>query len=97
MSDEKLEDFNDEIANLVAKIKAGTKPTLRDLLLYQRVLNYNVVTMYKSMVHLMVDLSEIQKSVEKIEKSQEDVFLQIQTFLDAHKLLKNIDDPQQDD
>lgn len=94
-SPDEFSDFSEDLTRLTEGIKNGKEPTLADLLLYQRVLNYNTVVMYKNMVVIMKAIKGIQDQLEDIEKGQEDVFLQVQEFLDAHKLIKDIDEPKE--
>ena len=89
--------FNEDLSSLIEGIKSGKKPTLADLLLYQRVLNYNTVIIYKNMVRFMEAIKMLDGRLDGIEKGQEDIFLQIQEFLDAHNMIKGIELPPEDD
>ena len=94
MGSEEFDTFGEDIAKLAEGIKTGKKPSLKDILLYQRVLNYNMIVTYKNMLVIMKAMVNMKDQLEKLEKSQEDTFLQVQEFLDAHKLIKNIDEPE---
>lgn len=95
------EEFDGEIEqqliDFLKALKGGKKLTLRDVLMYQRILNYNAVVTYKNMLIVVSKIHEIADTINATLENQRKLMEQVQGFLTANQLIQDIEDSKPKD